>query len=237
MSETITQKSSYGETQAPRQREGRNLWFWWVVATTAGEFVGFAVPAAVGAAATWVMEGMEGTFAAVAMVGVMILAGVVEGAVLGFTQWLVLRRYIQNMARREWVLATALAAGVAWTIGMVPSTIGDLDTINPVVLVGGGILLGAVFVASIGFAQWLVLRRYIQKAGWWVLANAIAWPAGVAVPFGGLAMVPEGAPVVVWVVVGVLSGILMGVVVGAVTGLALVWLLRTHLSPSGKHTV
>lgn len=220
-----------------RRRGGWNLWLRWVLATAAGEFVGFGVPAAVGAAATWAIERMVGTFAEIAMVGVMIFAGVVEGAVLGFAQWLVLRRYIQNMARREWVLATALAAGVAWTIGMQPSTLGEMATVNSRALVGGAVLLGAVFVASIGFAQWLVLRRYIQKAGCWVLANAIAWPLGVALPFGGLAMVPEGAPVVVWVVVGVVSGFLMGVVVGAITGIALVWLLRTRLARSGKHTV
>lgn len=213
------------------------MWFWWVLATALGEFVGFAVPAAVGAVAAWPLGRMGGTLPEIAMLGVMVPAGVVEGAVLGFAQWLVLRRYIQDMARREWVLATALAAGVAWIIGMLPSTLGDLTTINPVVLIGGGILLGVVFVASIGVAQWLVLRRYIQKAGWWVLANAVAWPMGVAVPFIGLAIVPEESPVVVWVVVGVVSGVLMGAVVGAITGMALVWMLRTPLSRSGKHTI
>lgn len=239
MSETITQKSSYGETETLRQRGGWDLWWRWVLVTAMGEFVGFAVPAAVGAVAAWAIDRKGGASATLAMLNVMVmvLAGVVEGAVLGFAQWLVLRRYIQKMARREWVLATALGAGVAWTIGMLPSTLGELITITPLVLVGGGILLGVVFVASIGCAQWLVLRRHIQRAGWWVLANAIAWPLGVAVPFIGLAMVPEGGPVVVWVVVGVVSGVLMGVVVGAITGMALVWLLRTRLSLSGKHTI
>lgn len=215
------------------------LWLRWVVATAMGEFVGFAVPAAVGAAAAWAIGRMGGSFIALAMLNimVMVLAGVVEGGVLGFAQWLVLRRYIQDMARREWVVATALAAGVAWAIGMLPSTLAETATVNSMVLVGGAVLLGAVLVASIGFAQWLVLRRYIEKAGWWVLANAVAWPLGVAVPFIGLAMVPEGAPVVVWVVVGVVSGFLMGAVVGAITGIALVWLLRTPLSRSEKHTV
>lgn len=223
--------------QTLRQRRGWPLWFWWMLATSTGEFVGFAVPATVGAVASWVMAGMVGSFVALAMLGVMVLAGMVEGAVLGFAQWLALRRYIQSMAQREWVLATALAAGVAWALGMLPSTLGDLATINPAVLIGGGILLGAIFVVSIGFAQWLVLRRYIEKAGWWVLANAVAWPMGVAVPFIGLALVPDGSPVMVWVVVGVMSGFLMGVVVGAITGVALVWLLRVGLFQSGKHGV
>lgn len=234
---TITQKSNHREAETLRQRGGWGLWWRWVLATAGGEFVGFAVPAAVGAVAAWALGRMGATFAEIAMVGVMVLAGVVEGAVLGFAQWLVLRRYIQNMARREWVLATALAAGVAWIIGMLPSTLGEMTTVSPMVLIGGAVLLGAVFVASIGFAQWLVLQRYIQKAGWWVLANAVAWPVGVAMPFIGLSLVPEAAPLAVWVIVGVVSGVLMGAVVGAITGIALVWLLRTPLSRSGERTI
>lgn len=224
MSETV---SGHEEVQVLEPQRGWKLWLWWVLATALGEFVGFAVPAAVGAVAAWALEGKAGTFANITMLGIMVSAGLAEGAVLGFAQGTVLRRYIPNMARREWVVATALAAGLAWTIGMIPSTLRDLTAINPAILVFGGILLGAIFVASIGFAQWLILRRYIQKAGWWVLANALAWPLGVAVPFGGIAMVPDGAPAVAYIVVGVVSGLMMGVVVGAITGMALVWLLRT----------
>jgi len=221
-------------TQAVRRREGWSLWLWWVLATAGGELVGFAVPASVGAAAAWASGRMDSRAAAPAMLGLMVLAGVTEGALLGFAQSLVLRRYLHEMARWEWVLATAVAAGVAWTIGMMPSTVRDLAAIDPIVLAIGAVLLGPVFVASIGLAQWVVLRRYIQKAGWWVLANAIAWPLGVAVPFAGLAMLPEAVPVAVRVVVGVVSGVLMGVVVGAITGVALAWLLRAHPSFSGQ---
>ena len=71
----------------------------------------------------------------------------------------------------------------------------------------------------------------------WVLANAIAWPLGVAVPFVGLALVPDGSPAAVWAAVGIVSGVLMGAVVGAITGIALVWLLRTRPSRSGELTL
>lgn len=230
----IIQKSSDRETGARCQRGGLALWLRWVLATALGELVGFDVPAVVGSAMAWATERIGSTFSDIGMVGAMILAGTVEGGVLGFAQWLVLRRYIQNMARREWVLATALAAGLAWALGMTPSTVGDITTLKPAVLVAGAILLGVVLVSSIGFAQWLVLRRYMQKATWWVAANAIPWPIGVAVPFGSLAMVPEGSPAAVWAVVGAASGVLMGAVVGAITGIALLWLLGAGFSPANK---
>ena len=119
-----------------RRRE-RGLWLWWVLATALGELLGFAVPASLGAVASRAMAGMSGVSVDVAFAGIMVVAGVGEGSVLGFAQWLVLRRYIQQMTRREWVLATGIAAGVAWIIGMLPSTLGDIITVDPMVLVGG----------------------------------------------------------------------------------------------------
>jgi len=51
-------------------------------------------------------------------------------------------------------------------------------------VVGGTLLsavLGAALGASLGIAQWLVLRRQVSRAGWWVLANTVAFAVGGAV--------------------------------------------------------
>jgi hypothetical protein len=40
-------------------------------------------------------------------------------------------------------------------------------------------VIGAVGGATIGAAQWLVLRRLFHRAGWWVLASAKGVAAGV----------------------------------------------------------
>lgn len=87
-------------------------------------------------------------------------------------------------------------------------------------------LLGLLLLPSIGLAQWWVLRRHIRRAGLWVWANALAWLGGLAVPFVGLALVPDDSPLGVWIAVGALCGLLLGAVVGAITGLALLRLLR-----------
>jgi hypothetical protein len=226
MSETMAQISSYEETKVRSQQGGWGLWWRWVLATTVGELLGFAAPATIAPLAAWVMTGILGTVPDSAMLVVAVLAGVVEGGVLGLAQWLVLLRYIQSMAWREWVMVTALAAGVAYILGMTPGMLADSIGISPAVLIAIWIILGVLLVCSIGFAQWLVLRRYVQKAGWWVLANAVAWPLGLAVPFIALTAIPDASPVAVWVLVGIASGVLMGAVVGAITGIALVWLLR-----------
>ncbi|MBU0672671.1 MAG: hypothetical protein KJ732_06565 [Candidatus Margulisbacteria bacterium] len=198
-----------------------NLWLSWTLATTVGELIGFAVPTIVGLIAV-ALKTNE-----IAMIPVMAIAGMGEGACFAFAQWLVLRKYIKNLEKR-FITNTAIAAGVAWTIGMLPSAIGPRSMFLPKILLAViGIAIAAVFLLSIGYAQWLVLRKYIQKAGWWIAANAIAWPLGVAMTFIPITLVPDNSPMFLWVAAGILGGIMMGATVGAITGLFLGKLLKS----------
>jgi len=234
MSETMAQQSGHHGAQV---RWDWNLWFRWVLANAIGEVVGLGASAVVGVGLAWTIEKTMGAFGSLAMAGVMILVGTLEGIVVGIAQWLVLRRPIQNMSWRAWVLATAIGAFVAWTLGMIPSTLmatnADAAAAPPpemsnVVMHGLAALMGAVLGPILGLPQWLVLRRHVQKAGWWVLANAAAWALGMPVVFVGASSVPPGGFGLGVVVVGIVTGASAGAVVGAVHGLALVWLLQSH---------
>jgi hypothetical protein len=210
--------------QAPheRQRErGQGIWLRWTIAVALGELVGFAIPALAGAIAMALI--LPDTAVTVAVV----VAGVGEGAVLGLFQWLALRHSLP-VSGRAWIGATALAAGVAWVLGMALSALAQQDTLGIFPLIALATLLGVVFLLSMGGAQWVVLRHYVAHAGWWVVANAVAWPLGVAVPVVGMALVPDGASATIIAIVGVLCGLLMGVVVGAITGGVLARLLSTN---------
>jgi hypothetical protein len=195
---------------------GWSFWKRWVLAMTAGECAGFAIPAAVGMVA-YVLR-----FPDWILFSLLIVAGILEGTVLGIAQWLILRHVIPTVPRRAWVLATALAAGFAWMLGLLASTVGSRLLDHVWLLVSGGIVLSSLFLVSMGGAQWLVLRHHIAGAERWIIASAIAWPLGVAVPVAALSLIPDGAPAAVLGVVGVFSGIGMGAVVGALTGFALV---------------
>lgn len=218
------------QTQPTHRREGWVLWQRWVLAVTIGELAGFAVPSVVGGAATAL--GLEGIAFAICVV----LAGMGEGAALGAAQWLALRRPFPQMGWREWVLPTALAALLAWIIGMVPSTFVDFSTIEPATLIAGGSVLGILFLLTMGGAQWLTLRRYVPHAWWWIVANAVAWPAGVAMPFVTLGVIPDDSPAALMIAAGIVGGVLMGVVVGAITGFALIRLVKTaeHLASEDR---
>jgi hypothetical protein len=136
------------------------------------------------------------------------------------------------------VAATAVGAGFAWLLGVIPSTLMSLgeqggeaataaapDMSGPPML-GLAALMGIVLGPVLGLPQWVVLRNYVSGAGWWVPAQSAAWALGMPLVFLAAGSIPEGTPllVIVAIVAGTLA--LAGAVVGMVHGAALVWLAR-----------
>src|SRR5262245_55020061 len=103
------------------------------------------------------------------------------GAVLGTAQWLVLRR---ALSVGWWAPATCLGFAVAGAItgflaGGAVSTIGPAEGPAPPVvktLVGYPLSL-----LGLGAFQWLVLRRQLYRAGWWLVGNLGGLILGFAV--------------------------------------------------------
>jgi Ca2+-transporting ATPase len=182
-----------------------------VLLVSAGEAAGFLVPVGV------VLAGAGSGGAGLA---VLLAAGAAEGALLGAAQAAVLHRVLAGFSRRDWVLRTAAAAVLAWALGMAPSTWATAILRWPVAVqavlsvVGAGVLL-----ASIGVAQWTVLRRSVPRAGRWIAWTAAGWLAGLAV-FTAVTTTlwrPGQSPGLV-AAVGVLGGALMALSMAAVTG-------------------
>lgn len=197
----------------------------WVLATAAGETLGFLAPALV---APLVFD----LPLAVALL-VMVVVGAIEGAVLGAAQSVVLRREFLGFPRAAWIGATALGASATWLLGMLPSTLSDVWTDWPVgLLVPLGVLLGAALLASIGLAQWTVLRHHVPRALTWVPANAVARATGLTV-FGVLTtpLWREGQSTAVTVAIGLLGGAAMALAVALVTG---AWLVRMVSGTSSR---
>ncbi len=204
---------------------GWALWRSWTLATTAGELVGFVAPALAGVLITRAFATPGDTSASLLILLVLVLAGSIEGATLGFAQWLALQRALPAITWQRWTGATALAASLAWLLGMLPNTIGDL-TGSTVLMMIGWVAVAPALLVSIGVGQWLVLRQHVARAARWIPANALAWTLGLVATFVGPMFISETTPVPLAVAIGVASGVLMGAVVGAITGLSLVRLLR-----------
>ena len=76
-----------------------------------------------------------------------------------------------------WMLAT-VAGVVLGILSLLTLTTGLALAGTSTVLVG--LIGGAGLGGGIGIAQWLVLRRHIASAGWWVLVSIVGGMIGVA---------------------------------------------------------
>ena len=196
-------------------------WLFWV---SLGETVGFLAPVlaqlAVGGSPV--------------VAPALILAGAVEGTVLGWTQATVLRSRLPALSRPRWVGATAIGAAAAWFIGLLPAEWADVWQRWPATgQVTAAAVLATVLLCALGYAQWFELRRHLRGAGWWILGSAVAWCAGLAVFFGvATPLWQPGQSGVLILLIGVLAGALMALTMALVSGLVLHLLLRQKESPS-----
>jgi hypothetical protein len=208
-------------TPARATASGPRLMRSWIVWTTGAEFLGFVVPASVGT-----LTADIGPLA----LPVLLVAGGIEGLILGAAQAHVLGSVLPGLSLWRWAAATSGAAMLAWLIGLLPAATDSLWRDWPLgIRLAGALVGGAVLLASIGVAQWWVLRRHVQGAGRWIAITAAAWLAGLA---AFMLVAPplwyEGQATVAAVGIGALGGLIMAAVVAVLTGVG----LRTLLPPT-----
>lgn len=119
------------------------------------------------------------------------------GLAVGIAQWFVLRRLGPQSV--WWMLASALG----WLVGYGIIISGWVAPPGPTGFTP--VISGAVLGLALGIGQWLVLRRLVHQAGWWIFASAAGWTVAL---------------------IGVLGTTVVGAVAGALTGFMLDWLLR-----------
>jgi hypothetical protein len=90
----------------------------------------------------------------------------------GLLQYLLLRRLLPRVG--WWVVGTSLG----WVLGLFGSRClyhatfaAALDVRSVWFAAAKAVLTGG----TIGLAQWIVLRRRVRQAAWWILANILGW--------------------------------------------------------------
>jgi hypothetical protein len=183
------------------ERNELGLWLGWTLATAGGMLLGF-LP-------TILLVNVLNL--GLAQIAVPVLAG----TVIGFAQWLVLRRYVTAATQWDWTDGISWAAGYVLgllLIQLLPSTVFAAFI--------GYFLFGLI----VALVQWPVLRREIPHVITWLVASALAWAAGYWASQAVLSLFtdPLIAPAVGTTVIAVTSGL----VAGAITGIALIWIVR-----------
>jgi len=161
-----------------------------------------------------------------------VLSSAVEATVVGLAQWWAMRPWFPDISRFAWWRGTLIGALVAYVLGYLPSTLMSMGEAASqstpvdepaqwiVLLLAVG--MGAIGGVVLSFAQWLELRRKVERAGIWIPANMLAWACGMPIIFWGIDLAFKMAAI--WQSVLVMAGSLFvaGAVVGAVHGAFLV---------------
>jgi hypothetical protein len=208
------------------------LWLRWVAANGLAEIVALGI---CGIGATIVMDlALAGPsiISITAGGGGVVLIGATAGLVLGWAQWIVLRGCVPTIGARHWVAATTIGGMLSWLVAMVPNTVVGLsasDTGAPpefgIGMLAIALAAGAASGVALSTPQFYVLRSSVKDAGWWIVANALAWMI-VTPPY--LTVVDSMArttslPTALLSTLGA-SGI-TGALAGCIHGGFLVWLL------------
>ena len=208
---------------------GDFFWIKWVLANA----VGFGVAAAVSFAPIGVnawsrvaaaREGAAGIVSGIFVWGSPILAAVA----IGGAQWSFLRRQVHWA--NSWFLGTSLGWLVSYFVVQNLVVVLPIDSRWPY----GSAAIDIVPIIFAALPQWLILRRHLSGAGWWVVASI----AGAAGGFVGYLVGSFGMLIVafflarfideLWfsaVLLGLLWGT-MGAAISAFTGVALRQLLK-----------
>ena len=223
------------QEDSAKQDSAARLWIRWVSANSLAETVGLGAAFGIGAILFPYLNA-PGVLVAFLTVAVAVLAGtLIEGTVVGTAQWLVLRGPLPSMKWWAWVLATAAGAFIAWTLGMLPTTLmsagsetGGSAPSEPskAMVYGLAALMGLAAGTILGTPQWLVLRRYVRRAALWIGANALAWVPGMVLAFVAADFIFSAGSGVSTVVLAIVTLAAIGGIVGAIHGLVLIWLVQ-----------
>ncbi|HEX8222145.1 MAG TPA: hypothetical protein VF914_23365 [Chloroflexia bacterium] len=164
----------------PPDRGTLDFWVAWIVATIGGAFAGFVVLAVLAVGMAPVMRSIFGTN----LDAFLAVCGVIVGLGIGVLQGRVLSGVLGRAVWRQWTVLTIIGVTAAlFAVRLASPIIEGLYTgfnrgngfmALSVVAIAGGAVGGLV----LGCVQWLVLRRYVARAAWWILSSMVAIAAG-----------------------------------------------------------
>ena len=149
----------------------------WIALTVIGLVAGLALALPLGVPIFAIVGAMAGTPLVLGIVGLS----------LGTAQWPIIRRYFSPSWL--WIVGSALGMAVGLTIGVTlveqvgRAIVGGQVNFRMLGVAGRAVSFGGIGVlggASLGLAQWIVLRRHAPGCKAWIQVNAWSLGAGLA---------------------------------------------------------
>jgi hypothetical protein len=180
----------------------------WITLVTLAESVGYLAPATAGILLARA-QASEGTRTVV-----VVLAGFVEGLVLGIGQ---ARAFPFAVNRLRYALVTSIGAGIVWAVVMTLMLLGRGSAVPVAGMIAAGIVAGCFGLVAIGGMQWLELRRHVTRPAAWIAWTALAWTLALPLSFLPAPFVDETTPLPTHFVLWGTAGVMMAFVMALVT--------------------
>lgn len=168
----------------------------------------------------------SGTYAVVSA-EVTALVAFLEGGLIGYFQWRVLRRLFPTMSGSAWVGASIIAAGSGLVLSWLPtsfalttalaSRIGDL-TPAPAAVLRLCLVTGALVGLVWGVAQYTVLHLHVHRAGSWITASIFSWTISFIFLYIAAFWPDRTTDPLTQITLGGFAGLFLGFVIGVVQG-------------------
>ena len=132
-----------------------------------------------------------------------------------------------------WVVLSTLSIPIAWfiswvIISQIKRAVGGTMEVAGRTRITEDLMIDYVFFSLLvllsGLLQYLLLRHYLPRMGWWIAATALGWPLGIAVVYLGYT---------IWPVALNANSMWSAALIGAVIGLAQWLVLRRRVPRAG----
>lgn len=164
-----------------KQSEYFTIWQSWLIWNVIGGFVAIGAMAEIPAFFYgFIRSGSPADVTGYSNVLMIILGGISAGATIAATQVKVLHLWLGK--ENHWMQASILGFGlgflIVWMLSGAENTAKFAHHAVPHAVDNAG-LLGAIIIgASLGTAQWFILRKHFRNAFVWIIANIVGFTIG-----------------------------------------------------------
>jgi hypothetical protein len=206
----------------------QKFWYRWMFNYSIGELLGIGAAAAIG---RFLFVGFSHSSSQTPALTftILIMAGAVEGFIIGYIQWKSLSKLVSRFKPFVWILTTTLSTIAGWLL-ILPPAVMFISFLSKLYLIDNSYsifytaLVGMAFGGLIGIPQFFIIKRFYKNALTWIFANVMGWTASFLIIYTALSMFAASSPIYNLSLI-VISCILSGLVQSIVTGTALHFLM------------